>query len=111
MIDRQTVAQTVANDIRDHLLDNPLLCRVGMEVLWVAAMGPSLRVRLRHRDRVLTLERGPGWADRPAALLARELAHELVGEALGTCRPIAPAPAASHPLDAPARPAPFSHRA
>jgi hypothetical protein len=105
MIDPQSMAQAAANDIRDHLLDNPLLYRVGMEILWVAAIGTSLRVRLRHRDRVLTLERGPGWADQPAALLARELAHELVGEALGTCRPMAPPPVARHPLDGPARPA------
>jgi hypothetical protein len=105
MIDPQSMAQAAANDIRDHLLDNPLLYRVGMEILWVAAIGTSLRVRLRHRDRVLTLERGPGWTDQPAALVARELAHELVGEALGTCRPLAPPPAARHPLDGPARPA------
>ncbi len=80
-------SQTVANDIRDRLADNPAVRRVGIELLWAAAPDQVLTVRAKHRNRVLTLERPAGWLSRPAANLAQELAHELVAEALANDRP------------------------
>lgn len=82
-----TDAQDVANEIRDRLADNAALRRVGIEVLWAAAPAQRLSVRARHRDRVLTIERGAGWLGRPAGALALEMAHELVAEALANGRP------------------------
>jgi hypothetical protein len=78
--------QGTANDVRDRLVDNPTLQRLGIEVLWTAGTPDSLVVRARHRDRVLTIERSGEWFKQPARELAAELAHELTGEALGNRR-------------------------
>jgi hypothetical protein len=82
MIDQQGMA----NDVRDRLVDNPTLQRLGIEVLWTAGTPDELVVRARHRDRVLTIERSGEWFKQPGRELAAELAHELTGEALGTRR-------------------------
>jgi hypothetical protein len=78
--------QGIANDVRDRLVDNPTLRRVGIEVLWTTGGIDGLVVRARHRDRVLTVERSGEWFHQPGSALAAELAHELTGEALGNRR-------------------------
>jgi hypothetical protein len=83
--------QSIANDIRDRLLENEAIRRLRVEVLWAAGNPDALTIRARHRDRVLTVERGGRWHQRPAEQQAAELAHELVSSALDTLRP-APAP-------------------
>jgi hypothetical protein len=83
--------QTIANGIRDHVVDHPIIRRLGIEVLWAAGTTERLTVRVRHRDQVLDVQRGVAWTRRDVAELGDELAHELVGEALGTRRPIVPA--------------------
>jgi hypothetical protein len=77
--------QGIANDVRDRLVDNPTLQRLGIEVLWTTGVD-GLVVRARHRDRVLTIERSGEWFQQSGADLAAELAHELTGEALGNRR-------------------------
>jgi hypothetical protein len=85
-----TDPQRTANEIRDHLLDHPILRRLGIEVLWTAGVPDALVVRARHRDRVLTLERAGSWESQPASELATELVHELTGEALANRRATTP---------------------
>jgi hypothetical protein len=82
--------QDIANEVRDRLVDNPTLRRLGIEVLWTAGSPDELVVRARHRDRVLTIERSGEWFHQPGEELAAELAHELTGEALGNRRPATP---------------------
>jgi hypothetical protein len=84
--------QSIANDIRDRVVDHPTIRRLGIEVLWAAANAQRLMVRVRHRDQVLDVERAESWTRRPIPELADELAHELIGGALGTRRPMIPAP-------------------
>lgn len=78
--------QSIANQIRDRLLENDAVSRLGIEVLWAAGSPDHLTIRVRHRDRVLTVERGARWHRRPPDQQAAELAHELVGHALDTLR-------------------------
>jgi hypothetical protein len=84
--------QSIANEIRDHLLDNEAVRRLRIEVLWAAGSADTLTVRARHRDRVLTVERDDRWHLRSPEEQAAELAHELVGRALDNLR-ATPAPA------------------
>lgn len=83
--------QSMANDIRDRITDNPAIRRVGLELLWAAGTTSCLTVRVRHRDHILDVERGGSWTGRTPAELADELVHELIAEALGNRRP-------SHPV-------------
>lgn len=85
-----TDPQRAANEIRDHLLDHPVLRRLGIEVLRTAGVGDTLVVRARHRDRVLTLERLGSWASQSAGEVATELVHELTSEALANGRATTP---------------------
>jgi hypothetical protein len=83
--------QSIANEIRDCLLENDAVRRLRIEVLWVVGNPDALTIRARHRDRVLTVERAAPWHRPSPEQQAAELAHELVGNALDTLR-AAPAP-------------------
>jgi hypothetical protein len=78
--------QNLANEIRDRLLENEAVRRLGIEVLWASGSAESLTVRARHRDRVLTVERTGRWHRRTTEAQASELGHELVADALDTLR-------------------------
>ncbi len=82
--------QSVANEIRDRLFEHPGVRRVGIEFLWAAVTPAGLTVRVRHRNRVLTVERQGQWEQRRADDLASEIASELIAEALATTRPATP---------------------
>jgi hypothetical protein len=83
--------QSIANEIRDCLLENDAMRRLRIEVLWVVGNPDALTIRARHRDRVLTVERAAPWHQQSPEQQAAELAHELVAVALDTLR-AAPAP-------------------
>lgn len=84
--------QKRADEIRNLLEEHEAIGRVGLEVLWASGSPDALALRARHHDRVITLERGPGWVVAQPATLALELSSELVSEALGTERPGVPPP-------------------
>lgn len=85
-----TSEQHAANLIRDRLVENAILHHLEVELLWAAGTASGLTIRIRHRNRVLTLERGGAWWTRDLDELASELAHELIAEALGNQRELVP---------------------
>jgi hypothetical protein len=101
-----TELQRIANDIRDRLLENDAVRRLGVELLWAAGDTDTITIRARHRDRVLTVERGGPWHQRPPERQAEEIAHELVGLALDTVRPAPPRQRAPDHRQDTARPGP-----
>jgi hypothetical protein len=93
--------QSIANEIRDRLVEHEAIRRLGIEVLWAAGNPDVLTIRARHRDRVLTVERSAPWHERPAHEQAVQLAHELVGNALDTLRAAPPPPRWRRGLEGP----------
>ena len=82
--------QKQADEVRNMVQEHEAIGRVGLEVLWASGAPSELVLRARHHDRVITIERGPGWTAAEPVALALELASELITEALGTERPAVP---------------------
>lgn len=76
-------SQSRANILRELLLADPALHRLGLEVVRTEGSDDGLRLRIRSRDRLLTLERGGSWKRGSVEELKKELKMELLAELEG----------------------------